>query len=82
MSSKPHVCLLQTIGAEVIEPVFGRHWFHIIFLTGTTDRRSRRQDLYKWFFLIISPRWGVRFTYNNSSRLAPHLVILRGNDWA
>ena len=43
MSSKLHVCLLQTIGAEVIEPVLGRHWFHII-PTPTTDRRSRRQD--------------------------------------
>ena len=84
MSSKLHVCLLQTIGAEVIEPV----------LWSSLDSRNRNICYaYCWsslktsaliyiVLLIISPRWGVRFTYNHSSRLASHLIVLRCNDWA
>ena len=44
MSSKLHVCLLQTIGAEVIEPVLWSSLDSRKFVTRTADRRSRRQN--------------------------------------
>ena len=44
------------------------------------DAFSKSSSIY--VLLIISPRWGVRFTYNHSSRLASHLFVLRCNDWA
>ena len=84
MSSKLHVCLLQTIGAEVIEPV----------LWSSLDSRNRNICYaYCWSSLKTSefiyiglpdhiPTLGVRFTYNHSSRLASHSSVLRCNDWA
>ena len=82
MSSKLHVCLFQTIGAEVIEPV----------LWSSLDSRIRvicyayywsllKTSVLIYVLLIISHVGTSDFSYNHSSRLASHFVALRCNDW-
>ena len=82
MSSKLHVCLFQTIGAEVIEPVLGRHWINVFVLSVMrTARTLLKTSVFIYVLLIVSHVGTSDFSYNHSSRLASHFVVLRCNDW-